>query len=225
MSLNVENIYFSYPKSSSLILSGLSASFPSAQITAVTGPNGCGKTTLSKIMVGILKPGQGQVFLDGKDIAGFSLAEIGRYIGYVMQNPDQQLFSASVEDEVTFGLKNLDLDEKEITERIDYYLGYFQLDQYRKSLPFHLSLGEKQRVILAAILAMKPCYLVLDEPTSALDIYRRRLLGEHLLNIAPKMGCGIILISHDKSFIQKYADQQIIIRGGKADGNICIGAS
>ena len=210
MALKAENIFYTYPQSQRPVLTGFSAQFPFGEITALSGKNGCGKTTFSRILTGIMKPDRGDVSLDGESIASHSLAEIGRRVGYVMQNPVQQLFCTSVEEEIRYGLENMELDPEEIRERIGYYLNYFQLEQYRNVIPFRLSQGEKQRVVLAAILAMRPRYLILDEPTAALDRYRSRLLGEYLRKIA-KDSCGIILISHDLAFIRQYTDREIVM--------------
>lgn len=206
MSLQAQELHFTYPRAGGPILAGFSAEFAAGRITAVSGPMGCGKTTLGKLLVGILKPQQGRVVLDGADIASLSLAEIGRRIGYVMQNPQQQLFCPSVAEEVRFGLINAGLAAAEIEARLAFYLDYFHLLPLREAVPFRLSLGERQRLVLAAMLSLRPAYLILDEPTASLDVYRRRLLGEYLQKTASELGCGIIVFSHDQDFIDLYAE-------------------
>jgi energy-coupling factor transporter ATP-binding protein EcfA2 len=213
MALEAKNLYFKYPKGKKAVLSDFSASFLPGELAALTGANGCGKTTLTKILLGILQPQQGLVLLDGRNIAELTLAEVGRSVGYVMQNPAQQLFCTSVEKEMDYGLLNLGLSEEEREKRINYYLEYFQLSRHRKSFPFHLSLGEQQRLLLAAVLAMKPRYLILDEPTAYLDVYRRRLLGEHLQKIRTELVCGIIVVSHDRDFVCKYCQREVVMPG------------
>ena len=207
--LQAKNISFRYPKGERWVLRNFSADFKKNQITAVTGPNGCGKTTLSKLLVGIYKPQRGNVYLDDLDIGGMSLAEVGKKIGLVMQNPSRQIFCMSVWDEVTYGLKNQNLPQAEIEEKARYYLEYFQLWQNKDKFPFEMSYGEMQRLVLAAVLAMRPEYLLLDEPTASLDIYRQKLLGEQLRKVQKELRCGIIVISHDQKFIEKYTDSQI----------------
>jgi energy-coupling factor transport system ATP-binding protein len=214
MALLAQNLYFTYPKGKKAVLSDFTASFLPGELAALTGANGCGKTTLAKILLGILQPQKGLVQLDGRNIAGLTLAEVGRSVGYVMQNPAQQLFCTSVEKEMDYGLLNLGLSAEERDKRINYYLEYFQLNQHRKSFPFHLSLGEKQRLLLAAVLAMKPRYLLLDEPTAYLDVYRRRLLGEYLQKIRTELTCGIIVVSHDRDFVCKYCQREIVMQNG-----------
>ena len=209
MSICAEKIAFSYCENKELLLKDFNCRFDPTEIVAVTGPNGCGKTTLAKLLLGILKPKYGSVHIDGQNVGEMSLAEVGRKIGYVMQNPAQQLFCTSVEDEVLYGLKNLKLPPEEIKKRCDAYLKYFQMEQYSKTFPAFLSQGEKQRVVLAAILAMKPAYLLLDEPTASLDPCRRRILSEYLIRIRTELGCGIVVISHDREFIASCADREL----------------
>ncbi|MDR0886029.1 MAG: energy-coupling factor ABC transporter ATP-binding protein [Clostridiales Family XIII bacterium] len=193
------------------IISNFSESFEPARITAITGANGCGKTTLSKLLVGILQPQFGKVTMDGTDISSMSLSQIGRQIGLVMQNPSRQLFCTSVADEMEFGLKNIGIDDAEINRRKQYYLAYFGLRDYEDQFPFELSTGEKQRLIIAAIVAMKPKYLILDEPTSSLDISRRAELGKLLRRLKDDEGMGILLISHDARFVSTYADEEVCL--------------
>lgn len=213
--IQAKNICFEYPKSGRAVLKNFSADFPKNEITALTGPNGCGKTTLSRILVGILKPQQGNVYIDNVDTAQMSLAETGKKIGLVMQHPGRQLFCTTVREEMEYGLKNLNLSEAKIAERTDYYLKYFQLEKHKESFPFEMSYGEKQRLVLAAVLAMRPQYLLLDEPTASLDVYRQKLLGELILKIHEETKTGIIIISHDRDFINKYTTKEIKMEAAK----------
>lgn len=214
--LQAKNISFQYPKSRRWVLKNFSADFKKNEITAVTGPNGCGKTTLCKILTGICKPRRGNVYLDDLDIGQMSLAEVGKKVGLVMQNPARQIFCTSVWDEITYGLNNLNLPSAEIEEKAAFYLKYFQLWEQRNKFPYEMSYGEMQRLVLAAVLAMEPEYLLLDEPTASLDVYRQKLLGEQLLKIQREIRCGIAIISHDRDFLEKYAEKQIVMEVTKA---------
>jgi len=214
MSLDTHELGYTYPGSGQAILHNVNIGFQPGEIVALTGDNGCGKTTLTKLLVGILRPGEGHICLDGNEIAMMSLAEIGRRVGYVFQNPSQQIFCPTVEDEIAYGLKNMGLGGAEIKSRIGYYLDYFELSEYRKTFPLSLSQGEKQRLMLAAILAMHPRYVILDEPTTGLDIYRRKLLGDYLLRIK-KDGYGVIFVSHQGRFMETYADRIIRMEDGR----------
>ena len=214
MSILIENITFSYPKERKTILfDDFYEEFRKGEIAAVTGPNGCGKTTLMKLILGILSPQKGRVYIDGRNVAEMSFAETGRKIGYVMQDSSRQLFCTSAADEIEYGLKNMKLPPDEIRKRCDFYLEYFEIGQYRETFPFALSQGEKQRLVLAAVLAMKPEYLILDEPAASLDRYRRRLLSDHLAKIRAEFDCGIVMISHDRHFIGACADREVRLEG------------
>ncbi|MDD3269715.1 MAG: ABC transporter ATP-binding protein [Syntrophomonadaceae bacterium] len=218
MLLETQDLAYTYPAGKQEILHEINIRFRPGEIAAITGDNGCGKTTLTKLLVGILRPGTGRICLGGNDIAAMSLAEIGRQIAYVFQNPAQQIFCTSVEQEIGYGLKNLGLGRNEIEQRISHYLDYFELSEYRQTFPLSLSQGEKQRLMLAAVLAMHPRYVILDEPTTGLDIYRRKLLGDYLLRIK-KDGYGVIFVSHQVKFIKAYADRVIRIEDGRlSDG-------
>jgi energy-coupling factor transport system ATP-binding protein len=214
VSIEVDKISFRYDKKEPLVLDGFSACFPSAGITALTGRNGSGKTTLSRIIMGILKPETGTVTVDGEDTGDLSLAEMGRRIGYVMQNPARQIFSTSVREEMLYGLQNTGLSGDEAEERMRDYLARFELSGREDDFPFYLSQGEKQRLVLAAVLAMRPGWLMLDEPTASLDYERRRQLGEQLLRVRDELSCSVIIISHDRDFVDSYADGVVVMEGG-----------
>lgn len=209
--IQAQNISFRYPKGKDWVLRNFSADFKKSDITAITGPNGCGKTTLSRLLVGIIKPQRGNIYLDDVDVSTLSLAEVGKKVGLVMQNPERQIFCPTAWEEVAYGLENLGLAQAEIESRISHYLNYFQLYHQRSSFPYEMSHGEKQRLVLAAVLAMQPDYLLLDEPTASLDVYRRQLLGEMLQKIHDELRTGVIIISHDRSFIERYATREIVM--------------
>lgn len=202
MGLCIKDLTFSYKNTNKKILDRFCAEFPDDKITALVGNNGAGKTTLANLIMGILKPEAGHIVLDEVDITSNTLAERGRKIGYVMQNPAKQIFSATVQEEMEIGLRNIGLSEEEIASRSLEYLEYFGLTHHKDSFPFSLSHGEKQRLVLAAILAMKPKYLILDEPTANLDYKNRKRLGEYL----KELDCGVIIISHDKTFVKEYCE-------------------
>jgi energy-coupling factor transport system ATP-binding protein len=212
VALKVSDISFSYKTGRcEAVIDELSADFPRGLITAVTGPNACGKTTLAKLLTGILRPDAGEILIDSESIAGMTLTEIGRRVGFVMQDPSRQIFKTSVEEEIYFGLNNLRLADEEKDKRAEEYLSVFGLEKKRGAFPFELSTGERQRLVLAAILAMKPDYLILDEPTSALDKGLRRRLGTYLKGAAERDGVGVVLISHDEGFVTDIADRRVAL--------------
>lgn len=213
MGLCIKNLSFSYKNTDKKVLDRFSAEFPSDKITALLGGNGAGKTTLANLIMGVLKPNEGEILLDGANIVDNTLAERGMKIGYVMQNPAKQIFSATVQEEMEIGLRNMNLSEEEIAARSQEYLAYFGLTHHVDSFPFSLSHGEKQRLVLAAILAMKPKYLILDEPTANLDFKNRKKLGEYLKGL----DCGIIIISHDKTFVREYCQHVVAMQSALTD--------
>jgi energy-coupling factor transport system ATP-binding protein len=211
--LELNQVTYIYQKCGRPAVSGIDLTFDQCGITAVIGPNGSGKTTLSKLMAGILRPDAGEVRLENRPLGSYSLAGIGRRIGYVFQNPDQQLFCNTVAEEIGFGLQYLGWEQSAIRERVKFLLDYFQLASYRDAFPLHLSRGERQRLAIAAVLAGEPAFLVLDEPTVGLDAYRKRLLADYLSQIAGQ-GRGVVLVSHDSEFVGRVAERVIRLENG-----------
>ena len=209
--INVEYISYIYPSADAPVIDAFSASFRRGEIVAITGKNGCGKTTLTKLLVGILRPTSGLVSIDGVNMINMDLFEIGQRIGYVFQNPNRQLFCDTAFNEVAFGLRNMGFDEMHTEEKAAFYLDYFALSSYREAYPGKLSHGEKQRLALAAVLALGTNYLVLDEPTTGLDHRRQCELGEMQSELRQELKCGIVLVSHEVDFIARYADRELVM--------------
>ncbi len=216
--LELSQVSFSYPRRQRPAVAGIDLTFDRGGITAVVGPNGSGKTTLAKLMMGILRPDAGSIRLENRSLREYSLAEIGRRIGYVFQNPDQQLFCSTVAEEIGFGLQHLGWEPRAINERVEFYLDYFDLAAYRHVFPLHLSRGEKQRLAIAAVLAGEPGFLILDEPTAGLDAYRKGLLIAYLKKIAG-LGRGVVFVSHDAGFVKRAADRVICLESGQIRGD------
>lgn len=212
--LELNQVTFFYSRQKKPALAGINLTIDKEGITALVGPNGSGKTTLTKLMVRILQPAAGEIRLETRTLNEYSLAEIGRRLGYVFQNPDQQLFCATVAEEIGFGLTHLGWEPEAVRERVDFYLDYFELAAYRKVFPLHLSHGEKQRLAVAAVLANEPGFLILDEPTVGLDVYRKRLLEKYLLKVA-RLGRGMIVVSHDTAFVKRVADRVVSLESGE----------
>lgn len=183
------------------------------------GKNGSGKTTLCKLLTGMLRPSNGHVFVDDKDYRSFSIAELGRKVGYGFQNPDYQLFADSVGKEVAFGLRNMGLDEVQVQMRVDYVLKSLRLYQYKDAHPRRLSLGQRQGVAIASIISMQPTAIILDEPTTGQD-YPRRLEIMKLVQQLNSEGKLVILISHDITHVAAYCKRVIVMHEGQiiADG-------
>lgn len=208
------DVSFCYPGQNKPVLHNANLSLPKEGVTAIIGPNGSGKTTFSKLLMGILKPTRGLIFLEGEPVSSLTLAQIGRRAGYVFQNPGKQLFCETVEEEIGFGLQNLGLPTDQVSRKAWEMMEYFELTRYSRSFPLSLSMGEKRRLAIAAVLTLEPDLLVLDEPTAGLDPYRKKLLGGYLKRVIASQR-GVVIISHDYKFINKYATRLIRLEGGQ----------
>lgn len=208
--ISLEDVRFSYPKAEYELIKGLSGEIRPGERVAVTGKNGCGKTTLVRLITGILRPTSGHILIDGEDTASLDLFEIGKRVGCVFQDPSRQLFCTTLDEEVKYGLINMGLPDEEIGRRADKYIEFFRLQHKRNAFPGLLSQGEKQRAVLAAVLAMDPRYIVLDEPTSGLDMEARESLGTALQELSAD-GRGIMFVSHERSFIKRFATREWVI--------------
>lgn len=211
--IKINNVSFSYPKSK-LILKNIAINFYSNEFMAITGPNGSGKTTFGKLMVGILKPVKGSIYIKGEDISKLTPGNIGKKVGYLFQQPERQLFTPTVKEEIAFALNFMGKDESEIEKKVRNIIELFSLQGLEDYSPYKLSRGERQRLALAAILINEPDFLVLDEPTTGLDLVRRNKLSTILKKLQDK-GLGLAVISHDDKFIQDNADRIIEIAGGE----------
>ncbi len=199
--ITLKDVTFTYPGKTVPAVKNVSQHFNPGEQVAITGLNGSGKSTLARLMVGLLSAQSGIVHLQGKPVKQYSLAERGRKIGFVYQNPSQMLFNNTVFNEAAFGLKWRGVKKEEVMARCRELLQYFNLWHLREEFPFNLSEGQKQMLVLASILALKPDFLILDEPTKSIDTEGKKKLKEILLDIW-RQGTGTIVISHDREFIQ-----------------------
>ncbi len=188
------------------------------ELVGIVGENGAGKTTLVRHINGLLKPVNGSVKVDGQDTRNVSTASLARKVGIAFQNPDHQLFSDSVEKEVSFALRNFGFDQSLIDQRVTSSLEFFGLSSYRNSSPLTLSGGEKKRLTLASILAWDPEVVILDEPTVGQDAVQK----EKLAGIARELhstGKTMIIVSHDVEFLWLLQPRIVVMRQGKIVGD------
>lgn len=194
-------------------LAGVDLEVAPGEIVAVVGVNGSGKTTLVKHLNGLLRPAGGSVFVDGLDAATTPVSDLARHVGLVFQNPDTMLFAGTVEDEVAFGLRNIDPDGPRAT-RVDAALSEVGLLHRRSAYPRSLSRGERQRLALACVIAMRPRVIVLDEPTTGLDA-REAAEVMVILGRLRQAGHTIVMVSHDMRLVEKYADRIVRMEEGR----------
>ncbi|MCZ6613107.1 MAG: ABC transporter ATP-binding protein [Thaumarchaeota archaeon] len=188
-------------------------------ITAIIGANGAGKTTLVRHMNGLLVPKLGNVFVNGQNTRDATVAQLSRMVGILFQNSERQLFSNTVEEEISYGLKNFGLRDDQIGAKVDEVLSFFDLSDYRGKSPLTLSGGEKKMLCLAVVLAWEPDFLVLDEPTIGQDSINKERIEALVRRLASKRK-GIIIISHDVEFLWNLQPRVIAMSNGSilADG-------
>ena len=212
--LEVKNIKYSY-NSEYQALKGVSLKVEKGEMVALLGKNGAGKSTLFLHLNGIYEPDEGQVFIDGEELKydKKSLLKFRQKVGIVFQNPDDQIFAPTVEEDVAFGPLNLGLPMEEVQDRVEEALARVGMSGYEKKAPHHLSGGQKKRVAIAGILAMKPEVMVLDEPTAGLDPQGVVDLSK-LLNELNEEGITIMISTHEVDLVPNYATKVFVLVDG-----------
>ncbi len=215
--VELKDVHYSYSSADGYTpaLSGVTLSIEEGEFVAIVGHNGSGKSTMARIMNGLLEPTEGSVTVDGISTADEkNLFDVRKTVGVVFQNPDNQMVATIIEDDVAFGPENLGLPSEQIRERVDWALKSVGMYEYREGTPFRLSGGQKQRIAIAGVLAIKPRVMVLDESTSMLDPEGRAevLKVVEKLNREEKM--AVVMITH---FMEEalMADKIIVMNEGK----------
>lgn len=218
--LQVEAVSHSYPGGAPVVTNA-TLSIAEGEFIALLGQNGSGKTTLAKIVSGLLPPTRGRVLLRGEELGRLPLHRVAQEVSYVFQNPDHQLFAETVEEEVAFGPRNIGLETVEVARRIEEALEAVGLSALRTHDPFLLGRGERQRLAVAALLALRPRLLILDEPTTGLD-YPEQLRMMELLRRLHAEGRTIIIITHVPWVAAEYAERALLMAHGQLvwDGSL-----
>jgi energy-coupling factor transport system ATP-binding protein len=214
----VENVRFKYPNGVEA-LKGVSLTIKDGEFIAIMGQNGAGKTTLVKHFNGLLKPSSGTIRVDGVETTKTTIATLSKTVGFVFQNPDHQLFSETVEEEIAFALKNFGFEPETIQKQITWALSLLSLTEYQKTSPFMLSGGERKRVALASVLAWDPQILILDEPTIGQDHEQKEKLRQFIMQLQTQ-GKTIVIVTHDVEFVAECNPRVVLMKEGKivADG-------
>lgn len=213
MKLRVEGVSFRYP-SGVQALQDVSLEIASGQVASILGENGAGKTTLVKLFNGLLRPSQGKVWVGDWDTTQHSPAALAARVGFLFQNPDDQLFERSVEREVAYGPRNLGASQAEVQRRVQRALKLVGLHAQAQAHPYDLPQPQRKLLALAATVAMDTPILVLDEPTIGQDEVGRQAIGRIVRNLQ-NMGRTIIIISHDVDFCAQHAQRIVVMLKGK----------
>lgn len=216
---NLEHIYNPGLPHESKALDDVSFEIEDGQFVGIIGHTGSGKSTLVQHLNGLLKPTSGQIIVDGEDLTaeGISLIDVRKRVGLVFQYPEYQLFEETVAKDIAFGPKNLGLSEDEILDRVKESMELVNLpyDKFAEKSPFDLSGGQKRRVAIAGVIAMKPKILILDEPTAGLDPKAHQDVLKMIKDIHKKEGNITVFVSHNMNDVAKLSDKVLVMHGGK----------
>jgi energy-coupling factor transport system ATP-binding protein len=212
--ISVEHLDFIYQPLNVHAVKDISFEICKGEFVALIGQNGSGKTTVLKNLLGLLRPTTGKVIVAGMDTKVSAVADMAKHVGFVLQNPDQQLFAETVEEEVSYGPRNLKLDKDLIEERVANALNLVGLEDKRAEFPPALSKGDRAKTVIASALALDPEIIILDEPTTGQD-YR----GCHqIMQIAQSLhqqGRTVVFVTHHMALVAEYAQRIIVMTGGK----------
>ncbi len=211
--IQVRDLWYRYDDETDA-LRGINLDVKDGDLVAIVGQNGSGKTTLVKHFSGLLKARQGAVRVYGRDTADLRVGQLARQVGYVFQNPDHQIFSPTVREEIAFGPKNLGLTPDKVDRRVTETLARFRLEAYAGAPPALLGYGLRRKVGVAAVYAMRPRVFVLDEPTAGLDWRGSQELMSLLTDMNAK-GHTIILVTHDMRLVAGHAHRTVVLHEGR----------
>lgn len=207
--LKIDHLSYTYDKGSEA-LTDVSMDIHENEFLAIIGQNGAGKSTLLKNITGLLRPTKGTIYINGKDNREMSVAAISREIGFVLQNPDRQLFAETVFEEIAFGLRNAGFKEAEIKSRIEETLESVGLADKKEEFPPSLSKGDRAKVVIASVIALKPGIIILDEPTSGQD-YKGCYQIMDIAKDLHAQGHTIIFVTHHMPLVTEYAERTIVM--------------
>ncbi|RDW21859.1 energy-coupling factor ABC transporter ATP-binding protein [Oceanobacillus arenosus] len=212
--IEFRNVSFRYGEEQPWVLKNLSFEIYEDEWVAIIGHNGSGKSTIAKLVNGLLFPQQGEIIIDGQQVNEASIWNIRKEVGMVFQNPDNQFVGATVQDDVAFGMENRGVPREEMMKRIDETLNAVGMQDYRLTEPHRLSGGQKQRVAIASVLAISPKVLILDEATAMLDPSGRQEIMETVSKLQNNQGLSLITITHDLHEVVQ-ADRVIVMNEGE----------
>ena len=214
----VDSVNFTYPNGT-VALRNINLNIKKGEVIGVMGMNGAGKTTLIRTLNGLIRPSKGNVYINGENIKSKTVGTLSKKVGVIFQNPQHQVFSNTVEDEIKFSLKSLNLKKEEINIRTNDILKTFDLEKYKEKSPLNLSGGETKKLATASIICRDPDILVFDEPTLGQDAKEIDFFID-LINKERKKGKTIIIVTHNVEFTNEYIQRTILMADGRimADG-------
>lgn len=210
--VEVEGLYHTYPDGT-VALKDINLRLPKGRKVAILGPNGAGKSTFILHLNALFLPQKGTVRVAGLEVKKSNEMAVRQKVGLVFQDPDDQVFSPTVWDDVAFGPENLGLSAEEVERRVERSLQAVQMLSYARKPPQHLSYGQKKRVAIAGVLAMEPEIIVLDEPMAYLDPAGKRELTE-ILNLLHREGTTVVVATHDVDFAVEWAEEVVVFKEG-----------
>ncbi|MEM3061049.1 MAG: ABC transporter ATP-binding protein, partial [Candidatus Bathyarchaeia archaeon] len=218
--IEIRDVWFKYEYEENWALKGLDLEVKKGEFALITGPTGSGKTTLGLTISGLVPnfidgSFKGEVLVDGELMTKESFPELGLKVGIVWQNPENQLFGLSVEEEIVFGLENMALPNDEIRDRLEWALQVVGMSEFLNKSPYELSGGQKQRVVIAAVLARRPEILVLDEPTAELDPQGRADVIRVIEELRKQEEMTIVMIEHRMDELMDYIDKAMLMEDGR----------
>jgi energy-coupling factor transport system ATP-binding protein len=219
--LEVDGLSFTYPDAPRKAVANFDLGVGEGEVVVLAGPSGCGKSTLLRAVNGLIPhmySGQysGDVRVSGLSVKSSSMRELAQKVGFLFQNPENQIFMFTVERDVAFGLENLGVPRPEMRKRVDEAMGLLDIEPIAQRAPHELSDGQKQRVALAGVLAMRPKLVILDEPTSLLDPKTAAELVDLVGKLRKELGTTFVIVEHRLDLLVKYADRIVVMdRGAK----------
>jgi energy-coupling factor transport system ATP-binding protein len=211
--IELKSIRFTYP-SGAEALHGVSLAVESGESLAIIGQNGAGKTTMIKMVNGLLRPTEGAVHLFGEDIGKTSTAKIARKVGFVFQNPRTQIFLGSVQAEAEFGPRKIGMSEKQVKERVTYALELVGLAERREMHPYDMTPADRKLLTIASIVSMDPQILILDEPTGGLDYVAANRVAA-VVEAYLAQGRTVITVAHDMDFVAHCFKRVVVMNQGR----------
>jgi energy-coupling factor transporter ATP-binding protein EcfA2 len=218
--LEIENLSFRYPDSTKRAVDGFDLGVGEAEVVVLAGPSGCGKSTLLRAVNGLIPhmysgDYSGDVRVGGSSVKASAMRELAQKVGFLFQNPENQIFMFSVERDVAFGLENLGVGRPEMRERVDESMRLLNITDLALRAPHELSDGQKQRVALAGVMAMRPRLVILDEPTSLLDPKTAAELVGLVGRLRNELGTTFLIVEHRLDLLVEVADRMVVMNQGK----------